>query len=1227
MATKLSVVFNMIDNVSSRLSSVSSAGRGTVNMFNRIEESANASFDRVSESADNIGRSFDRTTTSADTLSSSIEEYDGVLTNVSNSYNDFSSANQEAESALTETMDAANRAADDVAEFGDGMGEAGRSSEELGEKMDETARKSDELGEKFKETGEKSEELGEKGKNSVDAISDALTSAGLVMLVHELSQNFEECAQKAETVETSIAQLQTIAGQEHIKQLSNEIVDLSNDTGQAADGLAEVAYNAVSAGTKAEESVNMASSASKLAVAGFTDTASALSVVETALNSYGEAAGGAEHISDSLIQVQNLGVTTVRELAAQMGKGISTASAYNVSLENLESGYISITKAGINTAEGTTYIASMLNELGSASSEVSKVLKDETGETFGQLMQEGKSLADVLSLLYNAADQNSEALMNMWGSAEAGKAANAIIGQGLETFNKNLDTLKNGAGATQSAYDTMANTTAYAHQRMDNAIENTQLQIGKTLNPVLSKLYNQFTDIAVSVGKFCEENPVVVKVVASLAIGLGTLTVAVAAATAAQALLNATMLANPAVWVLGGVAALSAGLVFLADSYEKATDASDNLTVASQEHEEKMNALNKQYDEACEKYGRNSEEANKLAGEIANLEASYDHAGETMGEFRVRIKSLSEDIENVHSTYEDNVSSADKLYDSSTLLIGELQALQSQTQLSNSQMALMKNIVEELNGSYSDLNLTIDETTGKTNFSTTDLFDFAQQQHEQQKINEASQALMKTLGDYTEAQDTYKQAIKETSDSWDKYEEMKDKWTNDHPILSEIGKGAEMNWSTDLGKQFDQWEQDKKAQEESAAAYDDANNKIREYCEALGYGKDETEAFVEQLQSGTLSAEQSATKFGESGDTIVSYADAVNGGVSSVKSSLEELANNYDDAYNDALTSFEGQYALWDKVENKSKTSVDKINNALQSQIDYWNDYANNLEKLKGKDIDGLADVLKNMDDGSEESAAALSSMAHASDKEIEKIVQKYEKLQKAQGKTASDVADLQTDFSDSVKSMANDLEASVKKMNMEADARTAATKTLQAYINAINSKKGEAVSAAQAVANATSEALKSATASPSLPSTPTVKVPKKLPGHASGTTDSEKLYIAGEDGPELIVSGGGDTVFPTSETDKIISAIGNSDTKDNIQITAPVETQQSRMVVEESGVSNGNNDRTITLKIEGSGSIAVGANTSKEEVWGNAKDKIKSAFMSLLKEEVYEEGAGAYEF
>ena len=130
----------------------------------------------------------------------------------------------------------------------------------------------------------------------------------------------------------------------------------------------------------------------------------------------------------------------------------------------------------------------MFNELGDSGSEVAKIIKEETGESFGQLMNDGYSLADVLGILYESVDQDSEALMNLWGSAEAGKAANAVINQGLETFNDNLITLKNSSGATAAAYETMTNTSAYATQRLQNSMDNLQIAIGDDLNPVISCL-------------------------------------------------------------------------------------------------------------------------------------------------------------------------------------------------------------------------------------------------------------------------------------------------------------------------------------------------------------------------------------------------------------------------------------------------------------------------------------------------------------------------------------------------------------------------------------------------------------------------------------------------------------------------------------------------------------------------------------------------------------------
>ncbi|MDE6021204.1 MAG: hypothetical protein K2H01_09470 [Ruminococcus sp.] len=51
-----------------------------------------------------------------------------------------------------------------------------------------------------------------------------------------------------------------------------------------------------------------------------------------------------------------------------------------------------------------------------------------------------------------------------------------------------------------------------------------------------------------------------------------------------------------------------------------------------------------------------------------------------------------------------------------------------------------------------------------------------------------------------------------------------------------------------------------------------------------------------------------------------------------------------------------------------------------------------------------------------------------------------------------------------------------------------------------------------------------------------------QLEGNARGTTNAGDIFVAGEEGPELIIGKAGSTVFPTSETNKIVSAVSALD-------------------------------------------------------------------------------------
>ena len=273
--------------------------------------------------------------------------------------------------------------------------------------------------------------------------------------------------------ESAMAKVGTIADTAKVplESLSSQVLQVSGDMHIGANEIAEAAYQAISAGQDTGNAVAFAGQASMLATAGFTSTTSAVDILTTALNAYGKGADEAGHVSDVLLTTQNLGKTSVDELAGSMGRVIPLAAAYNVSLENLSSGLAIMTANGIATAEASTYTKSMLNELGDTGSSVGKILKQQTGKSFAELNADGKSLGDVLQVLYDSVGGNATEFAGLWSSVEAGTGALSLASSGADKFNGVLQQMQADSGATQTAYDTMTDTMAY---KLDGVKTNAQ---------------------------------------------------------------------------------------------------------------------------------------------------------------------------------------------------------------------------------------------------------------------------------------------------------------------------------------------------------------------------------------------------------------------------------------------------------------------------------------------------------------------------------------------------------------------------------------------------------------------------------------------------------------------------------------------------------------------------------------------------------------------------------
>lgn len=1105
MAT-LKVVFKAIDEISSKFNEMTQSGERALEAFENTGTAADGALSKVSRTAAQTAKSTDAAADSVDDLSSAIGDYEKATGQAANSTGILSEKTTETEKNLDEAAEAARKASEEVEKFGD----------------------------KSEETGKQSEESSKKGRDGIKELQGVLASAGIAATLNEIKNGFFDCSEAAAQFETSTAMVATIAdtSQKSLSSISKEVRSYSNETGEAASDMAEATYQAISASINTADAAAFAGTATKLAVGGFTSATTAVDVLTTAINAYGLAASDATQLSDYLITTQNLGKTSVDQLAQSVGKVIPLASAYNVQMDNLSSAYAVLTANGIATAESGTYLKSMLNELGDTGSGVSEVLLNSTGKTFAQLMEQGYSLGDVMAMLGNAVDGDSTAFNALWNSTEAGIGALSLFNAGADKYNSVLESMRTSAGATEKAYSTMADTTDKSKQRMENAFNNLKISVGDVLNPALTQVYEGFTNVFAGMSDFVDEHPAVVAAISAIAVGVGGFTGALAAynlaTTAAKFVteaFTATLAANPYVLAAAGIVAVTAAAVTLTGVLITQSDEYEGMTATCRDQYDELQRLNDQYNAACEQYGENSDAANSLRYQLDQLNDEFETNRQTVKEFVAECDGLVESHNKVMDAYNSSTSSIKDQELGTLALTQRLGELASQNTQTTASYTEMKAIIDQLNADVPGLGLTYDGVTESVDATVEAIKKAAKAQADSEYKAEQQQ----TYVDLLKEQSSLEQQIAEAEANLDAERQRRGMRQDDVTGDWVSGSGFWMEdspwvaWTSDIDDY-------KKSLEELQAAYDENQQTLSD---------------IEGEWRGVAQAVE------DSQNQTVSYEEAVSAAVSTTQTELDNLTAAYDKAYESARTSIEGQIGLFDTMKTSSELSISDMEKAMQSQTDYLNLYSENLKKAAEYGLDD--GLIKSLSDGSEESAGYINAiiqnieklggstegMPAAASKFVDEFNSKFEETEKAKDAFADNIAKMETDFDKTMSDIEQTMTGTVEKMEMADEAKEAAQATIKAYCDAIRSMTGEAGSAAEAVANAAASHLKTTPTT-----TPTATT---VTGHANGTLSArEDVYIAGEEGPELIIGARGSEVFPAQETERILAAVNSAENATN---------------------------------------------------------------------------------
>ena len=359
-----------------------------------------------------------------------------------------------------------------------------------------------------------------------------------------------------------------------------------------------------------------------------------------------------------------------------------------------------------------------------------------------------------------------------------------------------------------------------------------------------------------------------------LQLAIGVLTGKVSLATAAQVAWNAARSLDPTVWITASIVGLTAaivGAVFAYDSYlEKNSEiviATQNIANASQEAAEKTKELNDSLLQITENAETN----------ILNLEAEA-YANEAL---------------------------ATELFD-----------LAEQSELTATEKERMAYIVDELNGSVTDLNLVLDEETGQLNLTEEAVKNVIAQKLELAKAN-AIQAL------YTEA---LKEQYKAEADAIENARKLKEAQDEYNEILSQ--------GTVVTGRYSDTSNSTTRYTREQKIAMDNLKEAIGNYSSALEASHSSVQTSQQKMQDiATASGVELPQSFQTAQESSKGFFDALLQQTSTASAQSKSKGNDFGQGYVNGINEKQaGAYGAYNAGYNLALKALQGIKDAQRSK-------------------------------------------------------------------------------------------------------------------------------------------------------------------------------------------------------------------------------------------------------------------------------------------------------
>ncbi|NLI94141.1 MAG: phage tail tape measure protein [Peptococcaceae bacterium] len=230
-----------------------------------------------------------------------------------------------------------------------------------------------------------------------------------------------------------------------------------------------------------------------MAVGGVAQLEDSVGVLSTIVNNYAGMNLEASKASDLLFKTVTKGVTTIPELAASMGGVVSSAASVGIAFDDVSAAMATMTSSlgKGSTAVATTKLARLFEELSTTGSQADKEFRSIAGGGFRDFLKSGGSLQEALQMLNKDAKSQNKTINEFFSSVEAGSAALILGSTSANVFSQNLIEMKNSAGATDEAFNTMNTGLKDTFDGLKNKFEWFKVEVGQRLGKAVSGWFDK----------------------------------------------------------------------------------------------------------------------------------------------------------------------------------------------------------------------------------------------------------------------------------------------------------------------------------------------------------------------------------------------------------------------------------------------------------------------------------------------------------------------------------------------------------------------------------------------------------------------------------------------------------------------------------------------------------------------------------------------------------------